>query len=174
MTDSARIAAASVSHAGRTLWRFPEWYVRFLRWLFAQGFNEGLIVPHGQSGESVQGQRPVKVRENRMRVQGLKMQTNCVGVSPGKRAAETAGRAVVEEIAGGGGGESFNPPDGGSAVEAGEAGGLDGGVQFGDEQGRGEGSGGVIEGLVLRGDVEGDAAEFADDSMEDAAGRWVG
>ena len=105
-----------------------------------------------------------------MRLQGLKMQINCVNVTPGKWAAETAVWAVAEEIAGGGSGQGFDPAGGCSAIEAGETGGLDGGMQFGDQQGRGEGSGGMVEGLVFRGDVEGETAEPSDDPVKRAAG----
>ena len=84
-----------------------------------------------------------------MLLKGLKMQMNCGGVSAGEGTAETTRRAAGEEITGGGGGQGFDPLHGGSGIEAGEAGGFDGGGEFGDEQRRSEGAGGVVKGLVL-------------------------
>ena len=105
---------------------------------------------------------------------GLKMQTNCGGVSAGEDTTEAAGGTPSEEVLRCGGCKGFNPAGSGLAVEPGEAGGLDSCGESGDEERRGEGSGGVVEGLVFRGDVERVAAEFANKEVQLAARRWVG
>src|SRR5271157_5147733 len=103
-----------------------------------------------------------------MLLEGLKMQANCTGVSPREWAAETAGGTMGENVLRGGLGERFDPPGRSLAVKSGEAGGFDGGSQLRDKKGRGEGSGGMVEGLVFRCDVEGLAAEPADEGVQRA------
>ena len=108
-------------------------------------------------------ERPVNVRENRMRLQGLKMQTNCACISPGKRPAEALFGAAGKEITRCGPGKGFRPFLSNLRRKPGEARGFNGGcknpIERGYQQRRREGSRSMIKRLGFRAQIEGPAAE---------------
>ena len=109
-----------------------------------------------------------------MLLEGLKMQANCRGVSAGEWAAEAEARTAGEEVTGGGGGQGLDPARGGTGVKTGEPGGFDGGSQLCDKQGRGEGSSGMVEGLVLRSDVKGLTSQPAHKAVQSTTDAGIG
>ena len=103
-------------------------------------------------------QRTIQSRENRMRMEALKMQTNCVGISARERSAETPRRSAHKNVAKSGLGQRLHPQPRRPLVQPRQPRRCNGRGQHRNQQRRSQRPRRVIHRLVLRPQIERPAA----------------